>query len=311
MSQLVRDGLISRKRGFGSVVAKVPEKELVKPHLGIFLPMLKDMNSSLSPTESPTWSLIFYGVLHACAERGYILIPIPAKIDSWEAIVAKHKLGGILLPGGQLKILESFWSSGIQKKVKYIMIDRAMDFTTANYVEEFSPVKIAEAVNLLLAKGHQRIAAVGADEDAMIYQNFFRGYRMAMENQKLYSPSYVKRLHHQSTAEYDQLVAELMDRDYPPTLILIFNYHYVEGVIDALERRGLKIPEDISIVMTNFEDAEYKNRKISAFVSPNKQQFGEIAANSLIDLIENKAQQPIQINLDLTFQQGDTMRQLN
>ncbi|MCF6174269.1 MAG: GntR family transcriptional regulator [Victivallaceae bacterium] len=310
MAQLVRDGLIYRKRGFGSVITKNNPDKLVKPHLGIYLPMLQDENSSLSPSESPTWSLIFYGVLHACAERGYTLIPIPNKGYSWEKIISDYKLGGILLPGGQLKIMESFWISGMQKQVKYFMMDRAMNFTEANYVEEFSPVEICRAVNMLLDKGHRRIAAVGTDTDAgkTVFQNFFDGYRTAMREKKLYSPSYVKRVFEHTQQEYDQLIVELMDRAEPPTLILAFNYLYIEGLIDALERRGLQVPQDISVVMTNFEKAKYKGKEISGFIGPGKHLLGEIAANSLIDLMENKTKEPLEINIELKFYQGDTLR---
>lgn len=310
MAQLVRDGLVYRKRGFGSVISKTSPQKMLKPHLGIFLPMLHDECSSLSPKESPTWSLIFYGVLHACAERGYTLIPIPNAGVPWEKVISNHKLGGILLPGGRMKIVESFWASGMQKEVKYFMIDRAINLTEANYVEEFSPEEIRKAVNQLFDKGHKRIAAVGADMDRMVFQNFFDGYRMAMTEKKLYSPSYVKRIFKQKPEEYDQIVAELMDRPEAPTLIVAFNYLYIEGLIDALERRGLRVPEDISVVMTNFEEAKYKGKTISGFISPDKHIFGETAANSLIDLIENKAKEPLQINLELKFSHGDTLIEL-
>jgi len=311
MSELVNEGLINRKRGFGSVVAKVFPEQLFKPHLGIFLPMLKDKQSSLSPNESPTWSLIFYGVLHACAIRGYTLIPIPDTGASWEKIVSDHQLGGILLPGGHLEAVKSFWASGVQNRVKYFMIDRVMDFMTVNYIEEFSPAEICKAVKSLQAKGHRRIAAVGTDNDQMIFQNFFDGYRMAMTASNDYSPSYVKRIVNHQPEEYDQLVHELMARKEPPTLIMIFNYCYVAGVIDALERYGVKVPTDISIVMTNYENAEYKGQQISAFTSPDKQLFGDIAANSLMDLIEHKAKVPLQLSLELKFNQGDTLCNLN
>jgi DNA-binding LacI/PurR family transcriptional regulator len=311
MSELVNEGLIKRKRGFGSVVAKTYPEQSFKPHLGIFLPMLKDKQSSLSPNESPVWSLIFYGVLHACAIRGYTLIPIPDTGASWEKIVSDHHLGGILLPGGNIKIIESFWASGVQNRVKYLMIDRAMNFTTANYIEEFSPMKICKVIKLLQAKGHRRIAAVGTDDDQMVFQNFFAGYRMAMTASNDYSPSYVKRLVKHQPEEYDQLVHELMARKEPPTLIMIFNYCYVAGVIDALERYGVKVPNDISIVMTNYKNVAYRDQQITAFTSLDKQLFGDIAANSLMDLIEHKAKVPLQLELELKFNQGDTFRDLN
>jgi LacI family transcriptional regulator, galactose operon repressor len=167
----------------------------------------------------------------------------------------------------------------------------------------------------LQAKGHRRIAAVGSDESKMIFQNFFDGYRMAMTGKNLYLSSYVKRVSEQTPQEYDQLVAELMDRAEPPTLIMTFNYRYVGGLIDALERRGLKVPQDISVVMTNVmtnsEETEYQGKQITGFISPRKQELGEIAANSLIDIIENKVNEPVQVNVELTYCPGDTFIELN
>ena len=307
MSQLVNKGLIHRRRGFGSFVNTKHVRRKARPHVGIYLPMLHNENATLSPAESPTWSAIFYGVLHTCASRGYTLIPVPDKGEPWDKIVDDYRLGGILLSGGNIRIMESFWSSGVQNHIKYLLLDRPVNFQLTNYVEEFSPSEICRATQLLINKGHRYIAAVGSDIDDMVYQNFFAGYRSAMTEHNLYSPSYVKRIYRQTSEEYDQIVYELMQRSQPPTLILVFNYAYVGGIIDALERYGLRVPQDISLVVTHTAPAEYRGQKITSFTSPDKNLFGEVAANALLDLLEHKAETPLQINLELQFNQGDTL----
>ncbi len=306
MSQLVRKGIIMRKRGFGSVVSQIPQRKQTKPHLGIYLPMLENENSSLTQADSPVWYSVFYGALQACAKRGYTLIPIPNIGKSWDEIVADHELGGVVLPGGREAVMESFFISGMHKKIKYCMINRATNFDAVNFVEEFSIEEIERIVNGLADKGHKEIVAVGSDENRMLYQHFFDGYRSAMTQKGLYTPSNVKRINDNTPEEYDILVNELMSHINPPSVILAFHYKYAEGIMAAFERREIKCPDDISVVMINFERNSYKARPITGFISPNKQEFGATAANCLMDIIENKVAEPVHINLKLSFCDGET-----
>jgi DNA-binding LacI/PurR family transcriptional regulator len=312
MTDLSREGLVKRKRGFGTIVVeKNAPKNASSKYIGIFLPMLKDERSELSPNESPTWSMIFYGAMRACAERGYTLIPIPDSGTPWEKLCVTHNLSGILIPGGRIGIVESFLRSGIRSNIQCVMIDRSIDFESVNYVEEFSSESIATGITGLLKKGHDRIAAVGEDSRARSVLNFFDGYRMALTTTGRYSTSLVKRVCNGTQEEYDRLIGELLS-NAPPSLIVVFNKRLLEGVIMALKRRQVSIPQDVSIVLIYSESTNKENGVcVTSLVSPEKYNFGATAANALMNLLEKRAEEPLRINLELKFINGETFRVLS
>jgi LacI family transcriptional regulator len=82
-----------------------------------------------------------------------------------------------------------------------------------------------------------------------------------------------------------------------PSLILCGNDVLAVGAIQAAQTKGMKVPEDISII--GFDDIELSrviNPALTTMHVPHRD-MGEIAATTLLKLIEEPAT-PIQINLD-------------
>ncbi|MFL6127543.1 MAG: LacI family DNA-binding transcriptional regulator [Mycobacteriales bacterium] len=134
------------------------------------------------------------------------------------------------------------------------------------------------ATRHLLDLGHRRIAYLGGPAAAACNQARMHGYRGAMEREAVRIPEgYVRtgRFHHR-----DGLVegAALLDLPARPTAIFAGSDETALGVIEAARARGLRIPEDLSIV--GFDDTP-----IARFASPPlttvRQPLREIGAVAL------------------------------
>ncbi len=117
------------------------------------------------------------------------------------------------------------------------------------------------ATQHLLSLGHRRIAYVGGPAAAACNQARMHGYRAAMEDAGAPVPEgYVRagRFHYQ-----DGVVegAALLDLPQPPTAVFAGSDETAAGVIEAARARGLRIPEDMSVV--GFDDTQ-----VAWFASP-------------------------------------------
>lgn len=117
------------------------------------------------------------------------------------------------------------------------------------------------ATQHLLSLGHQRIAYIGGPSSAACSQARMHGYRAAMEAAGEPVPAeYVKTgsYHHR-----DGLVGAtaLLNLPRPPTAVFAGSDETAAGVVEAARCRGLRIPEDLSLV--GFDDTQ-----VAQFASP-------------------------------------------
>jgi LacI family transcriptional regulator len=117
------------------------------------------------------------------------------------------------------------------------------------------------ATQHLLALGHRRIAYLGGPATAAPHQARMHGYRAAMQAAGVpIPPEYVR------TASFHHLDgiregAALLDLDPPPTAIFAACDETALGALHAARARGLRIPDDLSVV--GFDDTQ-----IASMASP-------------------------------------------
>lgn len=108
------------------------------------------------------------------------------------------------------------------------------------------------ATQHLLALGHRRIAYVGGTPTAACNQARLHGYRAAMEEAGADVPDCYART---GDFLYDDGLREglaLLDLPDPPTAVFAASDETALGVIEAARSRGLRVPEDLSVV--GFDD---------------------------------------------------------
>ena len=104
------------------------------------------------------------------------------------------------------------------------------------------------AVRHLIEEGHERIAVISGPKDMMCSHARVDGYRSAMSAAGLpVRPEWVTfgSFHISGGTEHG---ARLLDGAHPPTAIFAGSDLQALGVYDVVRERGLRIPEDLSVV---------------------------------------------------------------
>ena len=122
---------------------------------------------------------------------------------------------------------------------------------------------------------------------------------------------YVKECPYRDADSAAKVTGELLDLPNPPTCILYPDDYAAIGGINEIRERGLRIPEDISI-------AGYDGITIAKILEPklttlcqDTVAIGRIAAEKLIDLIENPKTTLIdRFTVDGTLFKGASVKRL-
>ena len=103
---------------------------------------------------------------------------------------------------------------------------------------------------------------------------------------------------------------QILDRSNRPTALIATNYDLAMGSIQAIHKRNLRIPEDISFVALDMEYYEF-DRGITSIIQPTDQ-IATTAAQTLLDRIKsNQLQDNITIRLSGIFKDHGTVKKIS
>ncbi|MFF9281653.1 LacI family DNA-binding transcriptional regulator [Streptomyces griseosporeus] len=134
------------------------------------------------------------------------------------------------------------------------------------------------ATEHLLALGHERIAVIGGNRRMLCSGARVAGYRSALAAAGVpYRSEYVRH------GGFDEAVAgrrmrELLELPEPPTAVFVCSDRMALGAYEALAERGVRVPEDLSVV--GFDDLPESRWAVPALTTV-RQPLAEMAATAL------------------------------
>ncbi len=144
------------------------------------------------------------------------------------------------------------------------------------------------ATTHLVEQGHRRIAHVGGPSRLLCSRARLDGYRAGLESAGLQvDPDLVREGDFRQASGLREGQA-LLDLDDPPTAVFAASDQMALGVYEAVRRRGLRVPEDLSVV--GFDDldmATWASPPLTTVRQPLAE-MGATAARTLLDLADGR-----------------------
>lgn len=103
-------------------------------------------------------------------------------------------------------------------------------------------------VSLAWKKGHRKIAFVHGEDSVVTRERLAGFYKQCAELGVRVPGEYIVPCHFHNPMACAQAVDALMDREDPPTCVLCPDDFSCIGAIAALEARGIRVPQDVSLV---------------------------------------------------------------
>ena len=234
------------------------------------------------------------GIEELANDRGYLVILANSSYDPAREIrvvqsFQEHRVDGILVTSSRVGSLYLPMLSQMKVPIVLINNEHAGEFVHSVMIDNIGAGRLA--VEHLIGLGHQRIAYLG---DLLGYQSDterYTGYRQALAAANC--PFLAEWLvQGDGLPEGGRLAVEkLLALADPPTAVFCFNDQSAVGVLSGLHARGLRVPDDISVV--GFDDlalASYTDPPLTTIRQP-KHLMGRMAMEMLLDLLDKPPRQ--------------------
>jgi len=253
-----------------------------KTHMiGVIVP---DINNLFFPA-------IVRGIQDATAERDYQAIFTNTDNDVEQEISSiksfkENRVDAIIVLGSRSKDpKKSQHLVELANDYHVVLVEDVIDDSNIYSVMHDETEGAYNAVKSLLEKGHRNIYHITVEPEFTTAEYKFRGYKKAL-NEYGISVDLKKIYHGTSYADSGIFVMnEILDSKKLPTAVFCGNDQIAIGAMTAIFSRGLRVPEDISII-------GYSDIPIGKFVYPplttigqDPQKTGRIAANIAIGLV--------------------------
>jgi LacI family transcriptional regulator len=169
--------------------------------------------------------------------------------------------------------------------VPIVLLDRSGQGVPADLVLTDHRGGLTDAVTDLRGHGHTRIALLAPHDRVRPGREVVEAFTDAHDD-----TTYV-RTGPLTDAFGESATLELLDIDPPPTGIVVSGTRVLVGMLSALEERGLRVPDDLSLVA--YDDsaaARFHYPPISALVR-DTERMGELASRLVIDRLESERSQ--------------------
>ena len=180
----------------------------------------------------------------------------------------------------------------VESKIPVVTIDYSFDNRIAVISDNVKGMK--ELLSFVYHKGHRKIAYIHG-VDSGVTQSRLHSFDQTAKELGLEIPEeYIREAAYRDTKAAFIKTQELLDLPNPPTCILYPDDFASFGGINAIKERGLRIPEDISVVGYDGIQVGRQLEPQLTTLQQDTEQLGAKAAESLIDLIEHPKKTKIQ-----------------
>ncbi|HEY2543167.1 MAG TPA: LacI family DNA-binding transcriptional regulator [Gaiellaceae bacterium] len=154
-----------------------------------------------------------------------------------------------------------------------------------------------QAMRHLLGLGHRRIAAITGPSGWVATEDRRRGYHAALAAAGILPDPALEVESDFEIAGGADATAALLDLPDPPTAVFAFNDNLAIGAIQAARARGLRVPEDLSVV--GFDDSEHATIVSPALTTVRQPlaEMGRTAVSLLTRLLERQRFETLHIEL--------------
>jgi LacI family transcriptional regulator len=145
------------------------------------------------------------------------------------------------------------------------------------------------AVGHLLDIGHRRIALITGDQGLYPARERMRGYQEAYAARDLAPDRSLTHAGSFLPGAGFRITSAMLGQRNPPTALIAGGIDMLSGVLRAIKGRGLRIPDDISVVGAGHSELAELHTPSIAVVAWDQADVGRIAAGMLLDRLRNEA----------------------
>ncbi|HEV2344812.1 MAG TPA: substrate-binding domain-containing protein [Actinocrinis sp.] len=149
----------------------------------------------------------------------------------------------------------------------------------------------------LVGLGHRRIGVIAGPHNWMAGQARMAGHASALADAGVLPSAELTRSAHPTTQDGLKAADDLLDLPEPPTALIAFNDKAAVGALTAAARRGLRVPEDLSVAGFDDIDLAQATTPLLTTVRQPLAEMGRMAVSLLIRLMDRHKVDALHVEL--------------
>jgi GntR family transcriptional regulator of arabinose operon len=244
---------------------------------------------------------IISGIEQTLSDEGYMMLlsntnNVKEREAQYLTSVLEHNVVGLIMeptksarPNTNLKLLEDIRGKGI----KFVFLNACYDDFDSAYVLLDDYKGGFMATEYLIQLGHKKIAGIFKTDDKQGV-NRRNGFLAAMEKYGVaVEPDFIGEYETSNMYDFPYMFAQsLLKRTERPTAFFCYNDQYAMTVLQAIQDRGMKVPDDVSIVGYDDSISIMQSDVKLTTISHPKKGMGIQAAKYMIDMLDGRLEQP-------------------
>jgi LacI family transcriptional regulator len=245
----------------------------------------------------PYFPLLIQGVASACNAHKHSLMLWLAEPESDRHTVRQIFQGGliegVILASAVMD--DPIFDALMNRSLPFVVVGRQPTNTTVSYIDADNMNGARDMVAYLLRLGYERVATITGPQNMIAGVDRLQGYQIALRDRGI-MPDPQLVVEGDFTEEGGHLA---MQRLLPaaPDAVFVASDAMAVGALRALREAGKCVPEDVAVV--GFDDMPFAARTDPPLTTVRQpiQRLGSLAAETLIDLINQPAAPPRRIVL--------------
>lgn len=237
--------------------------------------------------QNPYYSQVFMGIGEVATKHHYNLMLSINEKKSYIDLYFRRLVDGVIVIGHRLD--DELIADLEEKKVPSVLIPGLLDHSKNDIpsVNSENSKSVYRAVDYLLNLGHRKIAFILGMMNSKYSVERFQAFQTAFKDHGLaYDPRYILESDFSKTDGF-RMMGRLLDLPDRPSAVICINDSVTPGALSQINIRGLRIPEDISIVAIGSSDLLDFYQPALTTIKISAAQIGQTASEMLIRLIEN------------------------
>jgi LacI family transcriptional regulator len=244
---------------------------------------------------NPFYTTLARGAEDAANKHGYRLLfgnsdeSVDKEKDYLDTILATRADGVLVAPTGDSSLphLETLR----RHQVPFVLLDREVPGMDSDVVLGDSKDGARKLVDHLTSQGHRRIALINGSPYVSSARLRLEGYREALKlNDMTYDETYVLETAFEPRSDLSDIEAWLDRMDPLPTAIVAGNNVLAVEVIRTLHKRGIRVPEQMSLVCFDDLGPYSEIDPFLTVVAQQAYQFGYLGMQMLVERIQERGE---------------------
>lgn len=239
---------------------------------------------------NPVFPAIFKGVEETARDAGYdvILANTDGSTDKspYRGLLVGRRVDGLILATAMTD--DETIRDLVDKRFPFVLVNRRAPELNDRYVVPDDLAGAREAVEHLIRLGHRRIAHISGPLYTETGLNRLKAYREALRDHRLaFEGGWVVESDFREVTGY-RAMRRLLEHPDRMTAVFCANDLAAVGAIKAARERGLRVPDDISLVgFNNLPWTEHLNPSLTTVEVP-LYDMGVLAARMLLSLVSGE-----------------------